>query len=289
MVEKIGTIKNPLTIIAIFAGIAEISGTIVLPFISEANQSHYIWFLMIFPVTLVILFFLTLNFNRDVLYAPSDFKNEENFFKSVRSASLSERIEKLSNEVREIAQMPPTPPSLAQDVATQTPATQGVRPSSIDAPPFPSPKVSQRDLRARYLLAEELVLNKVASETDGEFRRNVTIRHPHNGSSYVFDGMVRTGNRLGHVLTLIEVKYFQDWSQLHSRVTESLTKIRGVLDKSGISEGRVSVLLALATDSNLDMPGAKRWLDAHTATLPFAVNIRFFNLDELEKDLGQPA
>ncbi len=45
MIEKIGTIKNPLTSIAIFAAIAEISGTVVLPFIAEANQSTYVWFL----------------------------------------------------------------------------------------------------------------------------------------------------------------------------------------------------------------------------------------------------
>lgn len=57
MVEKIGHIKNPLTVIAIFAGIAEISGTIVLPFISEENQATYIWFLMSFPFFLVLVFF----------------------------------------------------------------------------------------------------------------------------------------------------------------------------------------------------------------------------------------
>src|ERR1041385_730287 len=57
MVEKIGTIRNPLTIIAIFAAIAEISGTMVLPFVAEANQGTYIWFLMIFPILLVVLFF----------------------------------------------------------------------------------------------------------------------------------------------------------------------------------------------------------------------------------------
>ena len=45
MVEKIGTIKNPLTIIAIFAGIAEVCGTTVLPFISAANQQLFIFFI----------------------------------------------------------------------------------------------------------------------------------------------------------------------------------------------------------------------------------------------------
>ena len=106
MVEKIGTIRNPLTIIAIFAAIAEISGTAVLPFITDGNQGTYVWFLMIFPLLLIVLFFVTLNFNHKVLYAPSDFKNEENFFKSLSNASPTEKAEKLRNEVREIENEP---------------------------------------------------------------------------------------------------------------------------------------------------------------------------------------
>lgn len=43
MTEKIGLIKNPLTVIAIFAGIAEVSGTVVLPFISANNQLTFIF------------------------------------------------------------------------------------------------------------------------------------------------------------------------------------------------------------------------------------------------------
>ena len=65
--NKFGHIKNPLTVVAIFAGIAEVSGTAVLPFISPANQATYMWFLMIFPTLLVAIFFLTLNFNHTVL------------------------------------------------------------------------------------------------------------------------------------------------------------------------------------------------------------------------------
>lgn len=101
MVEKIGHIKNPLTIIAIFAAIAEISGTIVLPFIAPANQAVYVWFLMIFPVLLIMFFFLTLNFNHKVLYAPSDYKNEDNFLHSLSRATFTEKFRKIEAELAE--------------------------------------------------------------------------------------------------------------------------------------------------------------------------------------------
>lgn len=79
MVEKIRAVKNPLTIIAIFAGLAEVSGTIALVALDVKLQSVFIWFVILFPSMLVVLFFITLNFNAKVLYSPGDFKDEKNF------------------------------------------------------------------------------------------------------------------------------------------------------------------------------------------------------------------
>lgn len=99
MVEKFGHIRNPLTVISIFAAIAEISGTTVLPFIASENQATYILFLMFFPTLLVCLFFITLNFNHKVLYAPSDWKDETNFFRLFGKATPEEQEQKLKDEV----------------------------------------------------------------------------------------------------------------------------------------------------------------------------------------------
>ena len=79
MLEKISHIRNPLTVIAMFAGLAEISGTVVLPFLQQPLQHTYVWFLMTFPFMLVCAFFITLNFNRQALYAPSDFREDIHF------------------------------------------------------------------------------------------------------------------------------------------------------------------------------------------------------------------
>ncbi|MBF8747581.1 hypothetical protein E2H86_23045 [Pseudomonas putida] len=60
----------PLTIIAIFAGIAEASALATLPFLSEHSQALYTWFLVGFPFFLTALFFITLNFNYKSFYKP---------------------------------------------------------------------------------------------------------------------------------------------------------------------------------------------------------------------------
>lgn len=98
---NIGHIKNPLTVISQFAAIAEISGTIILPFITPENQAIFIWFLMIFPIFLVGAFFLTLNFNHKTLYAPSDYENQDDFLKLFGIVTPRERDEKLSAEAQE--------------------------------------------------------------------------------------------------------------------------------------------------------------------------------------------
>lgn len=100
--NNIGIVKNPLSVIAIFAGVAEISGTVVLPFIAPDNQELYVWFLMLFPFTLVLLFFATLNWNHKALYAPSDYKSDESFQENVNGGrSQREGIASMEKVIKE--------------------------------------------------------------------------------------------------------------------------------------------------------------------------------------------
>lgn len=79
LIEKTKPVSNPLTLIAIFAGIAEISSTCAIGFVNKELQYIFIWFVIGFPVLPILLFFVVLIFKPNVLYAPSDFKNERNF------------------------------------------------------------------------------------------------------------------------------------------------------------------------------------------------------------------
>ena len=109
MIDKVKKISNPLTIIAIFAGLAEVAGTTALFGVDKEIQTTFIWFVMLFPTLIVALFFITLNFNPSVLYAPSDFENDDGFLealkgkKSVESnfSSLEEEVNKLSKTIED--------------------------------------------------------------------------------------------------------------------------------------------------------------------------------------------
>lgn len=100
-------ISNPLTIIGLFAGIAEVAGTVVLPFVSLELQKFFIWYVMGFPILLVVLFFITLNKNPKVLYAPSDFTDEKNFMELINAASINvtnviEKNPSVENELKPV-------------------------------------------------------------------------------------------------------------------------------------------------------------------------------------------
>lgn len=103
MLEKYKAVNNPLTIIALFAGLAEIAFTVSLGLVDKSLQTIFIWFVMVFPTLLVILFFTTLNFNPRVLYSPSDYKDEENFVSVlIGTKKIRESLDQVSQQFDEV-------------------------------------------------------------------------------------------------------------------------------------------------------------------------------------------
>ena len=60
MAEQRSHVSNPLTLMAIFAGLSESVGAAVLPLADAAAQEKLVWFVILFPTVLMALFFVTL-------------------------------------------------------------------------------------------------------------------------------------------------------------------------------------------------------------------------------------
>lgn len=218
MIEKVGHVRNPLTIIAIFAGLAEVGGTIVLPLLDPVTQSKYVWFLMFFPMGLVGIFFFVLYKKHHVLYAPSDFKEDNTFLGLLESQSVTQRLESLKWEMVENV----------EEVQSES-TGDGTTISALD--------VLQRDYRAKFLLAEELAIVKLAKERNLNIRRNVAER----GKSYDgFDGAAESKN----YDYIIEVSYSRRmW--LTSLWKHKISKVSQFFDN--ISDERKSRFRAIFT------------------------------------------
>lgn len=75
-------VSNPLTIIAIFAGLAETLACVALIKLPLEIQTVFVYFVMAFPSGIVLLFFLMLFFKNTVLYAPSDFQDQSHYLEA---------------------------------------------------------------------------------------------------------------------------------------------------------------------------------------------------------------
>ena len=67
--------------VGLFAGLAEVCATVVFLKLDGEMQHAFVWFVMGFPILLVFAFFLTLNFNSKVFYAPTDFTSDDAFLR----------------------------------------------------------------------------------------------------------------------------------------------------------------------------------------------------------------
>ena len=282
MIEKIGPIKNPLTIIAIFAAIAEISGTVVLPFIAEENQTVYVWFLMVFPILLISLFFLTLNFNHKVLYAPSDYKNEDNFLHSLQRATYTEKALKLEAEVLE--EQAATEQAQTETVSPSEDRSMELTPSKLPSTPVPTQEFHKTDIRARHMLAEDLIFRKLATEFVHPIQREVRVGAA--GDSYIFDGIVFESS----TITIVEVKYISRGFVPSSYLYQILFRIQKTVRTFQLSDvPKVRVLLVLVSEeagpqSNFDKMNAR--IDRFRSEFSFAIEMRSYNLNELKHEMG---
>ena len=89
-------VSNPLTIIAIFAGIAETLATVALVQLPPEIQSIFVYFVMVFPSAIVLLFFCVLYFKNTVLYAPSDFENQNHYLEANQiKENINDELDKI--------------------------------------------------------------------------------------------------------------------------------------------------------------------------------------------------
>lgn len=217
MEMKVSHVKNPLSIIAIFAGIAEVSGTVVLPLVEPATQTVFVWFLMTFPFFLVSLFFLVLVFKHHVLYAPSDYKNEDNFMDHSRPAKAKEVHEKRVQEIRQAQE---------QSANDESPANPEGIDTSSESPPN-SNYISAK----QYQIVESWALEKFQQDLNITISKNVRVS---GNSDYIFDGIGWT-NKNSYVFEIKLVQkntrdeIVETWSsELSQAISQFKNSDRGV-------------------------------------------------------------
>lgn len=96
------SVKNPLAVIVIFAGIVNVAMTVTLVKLPLEMQKIFIWFVMFFPLALVGLFFFILYKKPAVLFSPSDYQNDDSYLASIDSR---QNFEKMNLKVDQLEQV----------------------------------------------------------------------------------------------------------------------------------------------------------------------------------------
>ncbi len=97
------SVKNPLAMIALFAGISEIAMSYTLVNIPIELQRIFIWFVMSFPFVLVGAFFFVLYTKPAVLFAPSDYDKDEMYLNSISNQPTIQenlKVEQIEESVK---------------------------------------------------------------------------------------------------------------------------------------------------------------------------------------------
>ena len=272
MNTKLPTVKNPMTIVALFAGIAELAGTVVLPFVAGDNQSLYIWYVMLFPVLLVALFFLTLNFNPNVLYAPSDFKDEQNYMDLFRPPSATEKVRDVEEKL-----LHDQPTNLASGSKSDAPHdADGVMRVS-DGPTKHIINHLLSDVPGGFKLIEDLVVEKLTTEFHVKPRREVALVNAPR--SPILDAVFEAEEGL----IIVEVSFVKEGSYTNDKMRRDLDRFnRSYFALPERVRGNSKFLLVVVFDLPKDESvRLNREFETMSSSHPMSVDLRLYSLQEL--------
>jgi len=99
--------RNPLGIIALFLALVHGMNVVLVEVASDLDPNQrqiIIWFLVLFPVLVLITFYLLVTKHPDKLYAPSDFTDEANFVRifetGLEKSPKFSNLENLTGEIQ---------------------------------------------------------------------------------------------------------------------------------------------------------------------------------------------
>lgn len=161
--------KNPLGIIALFISLIYGFACLVLStslknLQGQVERLPLIWFIIIFPALILIGFIFLVVQHHEKLYAPSDYKDEANFIRTLDAKNQTQRIQ---NEVEAITQDIQEMPEIAN--------TKKQIETSQHNEPF-----DKITIQTKYLIAEDLALRAFEQDKKLTLKRQSKIVSPSN-------------------------------------------------------------------------------------------------------------
>lgn len=266
-----GLTKNPLGIIALFISLIYGFACLVLStslknLEGQAERLPLIWFIIIFPVFILIGFiFLVVN-HHEKLYAPSDYKDEANFIKTLDARNQTQRIK---NEVDAITK--DIEETLAvEDKGKMTEISQRIE------------QVDKKTIQNKYLIAEDLALRAFEQDKKLMVKRQSRIVSPSN-RALEFDGIAFDNKNLYGVDVKFTVHRHLS-KTLRDRIAHDLVYYSKAADDLKIG-GDFKFVLIVVTESDNHL-SLERELKTLVDNSDYKFDYVIYGFGELKKRFG---
>ncbi|GGH86880.1 hypothetical protein JOD43_003718 [Pullulanibacillus pueri] len=275
-------IKNPLGIIALFISLIYAIASLVLTVSTSALSKNQNWvlvlFIVLFPLIVLSAFIYLVVYHHQKLYGPSDFRDENNFF---RQLSTSEQREKRQEEVMNLLKV-----ENEEKDAGDNDSMQEVKANNGDEDKANNNGESVlsfihdnaeniiSNLSNLGLLTEESVLRLLESELGVTVRRQMALDL---GSQTIsFDGMAFKNNKI----IGIEIKLFKSGRINMSKVLDISNLVEKILQSKRDIKKFKFIFAFVSVKPFINKAQIEKAINDKLKTYA-DVDIRFYNLEDL--------
>ncbi len=276
-----GLSKNPLGIIALFVSLIYgfaclVLSTSISNLHDDSERLPLIWFIIIFPLVILVAFIFLVIKHHEKLYAPSDFRGDDSFIQTIDKNKLKE---KKLEEVKTLESAPESEENIQTESNSETVKTDlEENKTLIDSTPSKN-EPSENELLDIYGKSEIWAANELSLKYKVVFKNNVAIT-TQNGK-FEFDAYAKDKN----TTYVAEVKYWQSNKsdkKLKLAIQSYLSKtssIERIFNRNGTE---LKIIIVLVYDSLKDVN--KTDIVEFTQNIYKDVIIEFFDYNELKKN-----
>jgi hypothetical protein len=266
---------NPLGIIALFIVLVYAFASLVVGFganLEQTQKTPLIWFLVLFPVLVLLVFAWLVSRHHMKLYAPTDYRDEKLFVYPISPEDQRSRLQDEAAAIQLSEPEPPEPPILTTVESIQpTTTTTRVPPNTRNA------------AVSRYLIAEDLAVRQLEAELGVPIAKQVEIMFA--DTRIMLDGLITKGDEyIG-----IEVKYARTSHLSLSVIQATLFRFLELSNKvQSASKGdRFRFIIILVTEfAGEELERFKARMRERFAATVVPLEWRFYNFAELKNKFG---
>ena len=275
-----GLTRNPLSIIALFISLIYgfaclVLSTSISNLEGATERLPLIWFIILFPLVILISFIVLVIKHHEKLYSPSDFRENEAFIRTIDKNKVEE---KRLNEISTLESAPETEQvntvsinnSVANIVLTEKNEETDTK--------ITVKELSQEELLIMHANSEKWVVDALSLKYKTNFQRNAVINTQTNGK-FEFDAFARAPNSLKESYA-VEVKYWQA-TKSDKKLQLAIQNFLSKNEKIKKVYSNAKFIIALVYD-NLDAINQDNMAE-FVHSLNNDVIVEFFDYSELKK------